>query len=88
MVLEKPAVVDNPVKAQEWFSPGNSCAKGAHILCLPDHLGRDIDGVLIGKNSIRSLPFNGKRAVPAGAVAPSRNEEDHLCARMAENTSF
>jgi hypothetical protein len=88
MILEQPAVSGNPVKAQERFSPRDSCAKGAHVLRFLNHLRRDINRVLICKNGIRAFSFTGERAVPAGAVASSRNKEYHLCPLMAENTAF
>jgi hypothetical protein len=88
MILEQPAVSGNPVKAQERFSSRDSCTKGAHVLRFLNHLRRDINRVLICKNSVRAFSFTGEWAVPAGAMASSRNKEHHLCALMAENTAF
>jgi hypothetical protein len=88
MILEQPAISGNPVKAQERFSSRDSCAKGAHVLRLLNHLRRDINRVFICKNGVRAFSFTGERAVPAGAGASSRNKEHHLCALMAENTAL
>jgi hypothetical protein len=88
MILEQPAISGNPVKAEKRFSSRDSCAKGAHVLRFLNHLRWDINRVLIGKNGVRVFSFTGERAVPAGAVASSRNKEHHLCTLMAENTAF
>jgi hypothetical protein len=38
MILEQPAISDNPFEAQERFSSRDSRAKGTHILRLFNHL--------------------------------------------------
>jgi len=88
VLFEHPAVFRYLVKDQQRFAARDPGSKGAHALCHFDDLGRDIDRVLVGVHGVGTFPFGRERAVPAAAVAPSRNKEDHLCALMTENTAL
>jgi hypothetical protein len=87
MVLEKPAIFSYLVKTEERFSPRYPGSESTHVLGLLDYLGRYVNGTFIGIYGIRSFPFAGERAVPAGAVASSRNKENQFCTLVAENTT-
>jgi hypothetical protein len=88
VILKQPAVSGYLTDAEEWFSTRNAGAKGTHILCFFYDLGRDIDRVFICINRIGPFSLTGERAVPAGAIAPPRNKEHHLCTLVTEDTSL
>ncbi len=88
MLLEDPAVLRYPVKAEERFAAGDTGPEGTHVLGFFYDLRRDIHGSLVCKDRVRPFPLARERAVPAGTVTASGNEEHHLCALVAEDTAF
>ncbi|OPZ41984.1 MAG: hypothetical protein BWY93_02077 [Euryarchaeota archaeon ADurb.BinA087] len=87
LFFQSSGIAEYPVRNPERFSPGDAGALRSHVPCFGDCLVRAGDTVFIGIHLILSFSFTGERAVPAGAVAYSRDEEDHLCAFMAEPAS-
>lgn len=87
LFFQSSGIAEYPVRNPEGFSPGDAGALCTHVPCFGDCFVRAGDTVFIGIHLILSFSFTGERAVPAGAMAYSRDEEDHLCTFVAEPAS-
>jgi hypothetical protein len=65
MFLQQAAILDDAVKAEQGFAPGDTCAKGAHHLCLLYDLFRVFNPPVICIDHVPVLAIGRERAVPA-----------------------